>query len=110
MSQRDAGLTQPAWAGDPRRVYPPRVQPFEGSVATITTAMGTVGFPAVTAEYTHICSKRSLTDWLARVRQRHICSQLQTISDADYQAGIDRLQREICDPTPPHTRPDHPWP
>ena len=29
MSQRDAGLTQPAWAGDPRRVYPPPVQPFE---------------------------------------------------------------------------------
>jgi hypothetical protein len=56
--------------------------------------MGTAGFSAVTAEYTHIRSKRNLADWLARVRQRHICSQLQTISDADYQAGIDRLQRE----------------
>jgi hypothetical protein len=69
--------------------------------------MGTAGFSAVTAEYTHIRSKRNLADWLARVRQRHICSQLQTISDADYQAGIDRLQREIGDPTAPHTRPDH---
>ena len=69
--------------------------------------MEAAGFSAVTAEYEHKRSERNLADWLARVRRRHICSQLQTISDADYQAGIGRLQREIGDPTAPRTRPNH---
>jgi hypothetical protein len=32
---------------------------------------------------------------------------LQAISDADYAAGLRRLEDELADPTKPRTRPDH---
>jgi hypothetical protein len=48
-----------------------------------------------------------LKEWLAIVRLRDICSQLQVISDEAYAAGIRRLKQDLADAGLSATRPDH---
>jgi hypothetical protein len=47
-------------------------------------------FVAVKADYEHVHLGQNLSAWLEIVRRRDTCSQLQTISDAAYQAGLKR--------------------
>jgi hypothetical protein len=61
----------------------------------------------VAAEYEHIRFEQNLGEWLDHVRHRYTCSQLQTIGDADYAAGVRRLEGELADPTKPRIRADH---
>jgi len=68
--------------------------------------MQAAGFVGVTAAYEHLRFEQNLPAWLAVVRRRDTCSQLQAISDAAYQAGITRLERDIADPRRPRSRQD----
>jgi len=76
-------------------------------VAKVTTAMTQIGFVAVQVQYEHVRSERDLSHWLLRLRRRDICSQLQAIPDAEYKAGLLRLEAELADPAQPRTRADH---
>jgi len=69
--------------------------------------MEAAGFAAVAADYEHIHFEQSLPAWLDIVQRRDTCSQLQAISDAAYQAGLKRLERDIDDPSAPKSRKDH---
>lgn len=73
----------------------------------IAEAMAGLDFADVQTRYEHLRSEKILSDWRSHARRRDICSQLQAISDAAYAAGIDRLERDIADPSFPATRPDH---
>jgi len=65
------------------------------------------GFTPVTVQYEHLRFEQNLRDWLETVRRRDTCSQLQSISDAAYAAGVRRLERELADGSAPATRSDH---
>jgi hypothetical protein len=69
--------------------------------------MHSAGFADVTIEPQHLRSDRDLAALLAQVRQRGNNSQLLTLSDPAYDAGLRRLERELRDPRAAHTRPDH---
>ena len=77
------------------------------SVPELTAAMEAAGFAAVAVEYEHIHFQQNLADWLDHVRHRYTCSQLQTISDAAYAAGVRRLESDIAEASKPQTRGDH---
>jgi SAM-dependent methyltransferase len=77
--------------------------PPEAIVATMEGA----GFAPVTVAYEHVHFEQNLREWLAIVRRRDICSQLQAISDAAYTTGIRRLEQDVSDAGPTATRPDH---
>jgi ubiquinone/menaquinone biosynthesis C-methylase UbiE len=69
--------------------------------------MQAAGFVGVTAAYEHLRFEQNLPAWLEIVRRRDTCSQLQAISDAAYQAGVTRLERDIADPSRPRSCQDH---
>jgi ubiquinone/menaquinone biosynthesis C-methylase UbiE len=73
----------------------------------ITAVMEGSGFTAVTVVYEHRRSEQNLSTWIDIVRRRHICSQLLAISDAAYEAGVSRLQRDLEERTAPQLRADH---
>jgi len=87
-----------AWTIDQRHFWP---------ADKIGSAMDAVGFAPVAVKREHVRRDRNLAEWIERVRQRATCSQLLTISDASYAAGIERLERDIADPTVPPTAADH---
>jgi ubiquinone/menaquinone biosynthesis C-methylase UbiE len=74
---------------------------------TIVATMGRTGFTAVTVEFEHLRFDQDLAVWLAMVRQRELNSQLMAISDAAYEAGICRLEKEVQERNVPHLRADH---
>ena len=76
-------------------------------VVEVTKTLEALGFAPVVAAYEHVHFEQNLSDWRATLRRRDICSQLQAISDADYAAGLRRLEDELAAPTKPRTRPDH---
>jgi ubiquinone/menaquinone biosynthesis C-methylase UbiE len=76
-------------------------------VVRLIAIMKEVGFLSVKAEYEHIRTKRDLSNWYPRLLCRHICSQLQAISDAEYEAGLRRLKAELVDPDTLQVRDDH---
>ncbi len=76
-------------------------------VAMLLAAMDATGLAAVAVEYEHIRFEQNLADWLDHVRHRYTCSQLETIPDAAYAAGVRRLESEVADPTAPRSRADH---
>jgi hypothetical protein len=45
--------------------------------------------------------------WIEIVRRRDTCSQLLTIPDTAYEAGVRRLEHEVDDETAPQLRADH---
>ncbi len=69
--------------------------------------MKALGFAGVTLAYQRLDFEQDLPAWLAIVRRRDTCSQLQAISDAAYRAGVRRLERDIADPSLPRSRTDH---
>lgn len=73
----------------------------------VLAVMEGAGFQAVTAEYEHLRFEQNLAAWLASVRRRDTCSQLQAIPDAAYAAGVRRLERELAEPNAPRLRADH---
>jgi ubiquinone/menaquinone biosynthesis C-methylase UbiE len=67
----------------------------------VVGTMEAVGFVAVVVERQHLRYAQDLHVWLDTVRRRETCSQLLTISDAAYKAGVQRLERELAEgPTP----------
>ena len=74
---------------------------------TIVATMGGTGFTAVTVEFEHLRFDQDLAVWLAMVRRRELNSQLMAISDAAYEAGICRLEKEVQERNVPHVRADH---
>jgi SAM-dependent methyltransferase len=74
---------------------------------TVVEVMEAAGFVTVEASYEHVHFEQNLPAWLEIFRRRDTCSQLQAISDAAYQAGVKRLEREIANPGVPKSRKDH---
>jgi ubiquinone/menaquinone biosynthesis C-methylase UbiE len=74
---------------------------------TIVATMGGTGFTAVMVEFEHLRFDQDLAVWLAMVRRRELNSQLMAISDAAYEAGICRLEKEVQERNVPHLRADH---
>lgn len=75
-------------------------------IETVVTTMRAEGFVAVAVVYEHRRFEQNLPAWLDIVRRRDTCSQLQAISEAAYQAGVERLEREIADARMPRSRSD----
>jgi SAM-dependent methyltransferase len=73
----------------------------------LMAVMEGAGFTPVTVQYEHLRFEQKLRDWLEIVQRRDTCSQLQSISDAAYAAGVRRLERELADGSAPPTRSDH---
>ena len=53
------------------------------------------GFSGTALEIEFLSYTQNLHEFVATVRRRDTCSQLLTISDADYQAGLSQLEREL---------------
>jgi ubiquinone/menaquinone biosynthesis C-methylase UbiE len=62
----------------------------------IAAEMLAIGFVGVTVERQHRRYEQDLRVWLDTVRRRDTCSQLLTIPDAAYEAGVRRLERELA--------------
>ena len=77
------------------------------SPETIVSEMCAAGFGNVTAKYDHVRADRGLGEFLEGLRRRDRNSQLLTLSDDAYDAGLRRLARELEDPAAPDVRPDH---
>jgi ubiquinone/menaquinone biosynthesis C-methylase UbiE len=75
--------------------------------ATVVAAMKSRGFTAVTVEHNHLHFEQDMLAWLRTVQRRDTNSQLLTISDSAYDAGIRRLEHELTDDGAAQTRPDH---
>jgi len=73
----------------------------------IVAEMNSAGFADVAIERQHQRSDRDLAAFLDGLRRRDRNSQLLTLSDTAYQAGLSRLERELADTTAPRSRPDH---
>lgn len=80
------------WVIDQRHFWP---------VGMIASTMDAVGFSPVAIEQEHKRRDLNLAEWIARVHERASCSQLLTISDAAYVAGIEWVERDIADPKMP---------
>jgi len=76
-------------------------------VGKIVATLKEAGFASVMVGYEHVHFEQNLPDWLVTLRRRDICSQLLMISDADYSAGLRRLEAELADASMPRIRPDH---
>ena len=65
------------------------------------------GFETVTATRQHIHFDRDLADFLHETRRRENNSQLLTLSDSVYEAGLRLIESQIANPNAPRTYPDH---
>ena len=74
---------------------------------TTLAMMEAIGFAAVTVELEHLRFVQELRVWLDTVRRRDTNSQLMAISDRAYEAGINRLEREVAGVDKPQVRADH---
>jgi ubiquinone/menaquinone biosynthesis C-methylase UbiE len=75
--------------------------------AAIAAEMKAAGFVDVAVEYQHQRADRDLRAFLDGLRRRDRNSQLLTLPDTAYQAGLHRLERELTDTGVPRSRPDH---
>jgi SAM-dependent methyltransferase len=73
----------------------------------VVAALEATGFVAVTVERQHLHYAQNLRLWLDTVRRRDTCSQLLTIPDAAYAAGVHRLEHELAEGSAPLVRTDH---
>ena len=74
---------------------------------SVVAVLEATGFVAVTVERQHLRYEQNLRVWLDTVRRRDTCSQLLTIPDAAYEAGVRRLEHELADGSAPLARADH---
>jgi ubiquinone/menaquinone biosynthesis C-methylase UbiE len=65
-------------------------------VERFVTVMRAAGFVNVHAHREYHCTREALQDFLAYASQRHRTSQCMVISDADYHAGLQRLEQVIA--------------
>jgi ubiquinone/menaquinone biosynthesis C-methylase UbiE len=75
--------------------------------ATIALEMSAAGFTEVGVERRHLHFDHDLAELLAGVLRREQNSQLLSLSDAAYAAGLLRIERDLNDPQSPKTRADH---
>lgn len=73
----------------------------------IATEMRSVGFAEVTLKREHIRFDHDLADFLETARRRENNSQLLTLSDPVYAAGLRAIERDLLDAAVPNARPDH---
>jgi ubiquinone/menaquinone biosynthesis C-methylase UbiE len=73
----------------------------------VLAVMEAVGFVTGTAERQHLRYEQDLQVWLDMVQRRETCSQLLTIPDAAYEAGVRRLASELAAAHTPLVRLDH---
>jgi ubiquinone/menaquinone biosynthesis C-methylase UbiE len=73
----------------------------------VVAVLEAVGFVAVAVQYQHLRYRQDLRVWLDTVRRRHTCSQLLTIPEAAYQAGVQRLERALAEGRVPVAQEDH---
>jgi ubiquinone/menaquinone biosynthesis C-methylase UbiE len=73
----------------------------------ITAEMRAAGFEAVSAKRRHLRFDHELADFLAAARRRENNSQLLTLPDADYEAGLRLIETRLADPGAPHRHSDH---
>src|SRR5215471_673781 len=73
----------------------------------VVAVMRAAGFVAVTVERQHLRYEQNLRVWLETVRRRDTCSQLLTIPDPAYEAGVRRLEHELAAGNAPLVRMDH---
>ena len=76
-------------------------------VEAIVAVMEGAGFHPVMAIYDDLHFEQCLPGWLEIVRRRETCSQLQSISDAAYHRGVERLARDVADSAVSRRRADH---
>jgi ubiquinone/menaquinone biosynthesis C-methylase UbiE len=74
------------------------------AIAAVTRG---IGFAPVNDEFEHLRFEVDLGEWLNIVRRRDSCSQLQAIDDAAYEAGVQRLARDVAALTRRLVRADH---
>ncbi len=73
----------------------------------VVAVLEATGFVAVTVERQHLRYEQNLRLWLDTVRRRDTCSQLLTIPDTAYEAGVRRLEHELAEGNAPLVRADH---
>jgi hypothetical protein len=73
----------------------------------VVSEMTATGFAGVDVARRHVHRERDLAELLSAVRFRERNSQLLSLSDAAYQAGLRRIERDIEDPQTPNVRADH---
>jgi ubiquinone/menaquinone biosynthesis C-methylase UbiE len=86
------------WVIDQRHFWP---------ASRVVSTMDAIGFAPIAIEYEHVHRDLNLAEWIERVRERASCSQLLTISDAAYAAGLERVERDIADPKMPSMAANH---
>jgi ubiquinone/menaquinone biosynthesis C-methylase UbiE len=86
-----------AWAADCEDFWPPE---------RIEAEMRRAGFQPVAVAFQHVRFAQTLENLLASVRRRDMCSQLLTIADAAYDAGMRRLEADVR-AAPATERTDH---
>jgi SAM-dependent methyltransferase len=73
----------------------------------VAAEMEAAGFTSVTVERRHLRFDHDLPVLLEAVRRRDTNSQLIAISEAAYETGLRRIEREIGDASAPRVRADH---
>jgi hypothetical protein len=73
----------------------------------VVAVLEATGFVAVMVERQHLHYEQNLRLWLDTVRRRDTCSQLLTISNAAYAAGVHRLEHELAEGSTPLVHADH---
>jgi SAM-dependent methyltransferase len=74
---------------------------------TIRAEMKTAGFVRLAIDRRHIRYEQDMRAWLDEVRTRGTCSQLLAIPDGAYEAGLDRLTRDLASHGDSFTRQNH---
>jgi hypothetical protein len=73
----------------------------------IASEMKATGFAGVEVARRHLHRERGLAELLSAVRFRERNSQLLSLSDAAYAAGLRRIERDLDDPRTPNMRVEH---
>jgi hypothetical protein len=73
----------------------------------ITAEISATGFAPVAVEPQHLHFEHDLRDLLTAVKRRDSNSQLMTLSDDTYAAGLMRIERELPNPSEARFRADH---
>jgi ubiquinone/menaquinone biosynthesis C-methylase UbiE len=73
----------------------------------IVSEMSATGFAGVEVQRRHVHRERDLAELLSAVQFRERNSQLLSLSDAAYEAGLRRIERDLDNPQRPKVRSDH---
>ena len=73
----------------------------------IVSQMNVTGFAGIKVQRRHVHRERDLAELLSAVRFRERNSQLLSLSDAAYEAGLQRIERDLGSPQRRKVRSDH---